>query len=411
MYIAENVDMQMWQLANLSEPRPVARLRKVRRKYASGLAGFGEALVDASQDVAELLSEFPVYAEAKKKNAELDQRILVLDYNIVALKIADVSDSERSAALKVLNDQRVQAVSDQKKLQKVIADMQIAAAKDVNDMNKEELATYRKQLTDRYSLLKKTRAEAEANVEPAQLDSVLATIDAQLDKVKKQMTAAGATFKGLSGLSSLEKSLLNRIKDEGKRAFTQLRNITKKLPGAEFISDKIAPIVAAPIVRLTGNKKQRKAAAKAMKVIVIAAAVVVAAVVLYPLVMPTLSSLGSGALSLAKGGFGLVKAGTGFLGKFASNLIPKGAGGKLQELFGKAMTKDNLDAIKNALAGKPDKPEDGTAPQDTSAPTDGYPVQYAPENKGMSTNMKIGIAAGGVGVVVLAGLAIFALRK
>jgi len=79
------------------------------------------AVEQANPDIVELLSDEPVYAEAKKKNAELDQRILVLDYNITVLKIADVPESARIAALKVLNGQRVQAVSDQKKIQKVIS--------------------------------------------------------------------------------------------------------------------------------------------------------------------------------------------------------------------------------------------------------------------------------------------------
>ena len=398
MFVPESTNLQMWQLRNTGL-RSVARPRV--RRYMAGLS----AVEQANPEIAELLSDEPVYVEAKKKNAELDQRILVLDYNITVLKIADVPESARIAALKVLNGQRVQAVSDQKKIQKVIADMQIAAAKDVKEMNTEELATYRKQLTDRYMLLKKTRAEAEANVEPAQLDSVLATIDTQLNKVKSQMTAAGAT--SFKGLSSLEKSFWEQVKINVKHAVEPIRNVTKKLPGAEFISDKLAPIVASPVVMLVGNKKQRALAKKAFKVAVIAAAVIVGAVYLGPLIMPTLQSAGSGALGLAKGGLGLVKAGVGFVGKFASNLIPKGAGGKLQELLKKGATKKNLEQIQKLISGK--KPEDGDALPDTV--TDGYPVSNTRGPQGMSTNMKIGIAAGGVGVLVLFGLTYMALRR
>lgn len=410
MYISEGTNLEMWQLRNTGL-RPTARPRV--RRYMSGLS----AVEQANSDVAELLADVPVYAEAKKKLAELDQRILVLDYNITVLKIADVPKSERASALKVLNDQRVVAVADQKKLQKVIADMQIAAAKDARDMNAEELATYRKQLSDRYVLLRKARAEAVASVEPAQLDVTLAKIDVQLDKVKTQMIAAGAT--SFKGLSSLEKSFWEQIKTNIRHGVEPIRNVTKRLPGAKFFSDKIAPIVAAPIVRMTGTKKQRKAAKKALKVIVIAAAVVVGAVYLGPLIMPTLQSAGSGALGLVKGGFGLVKSGVGFVGKFAGKLIPKGAGGKIQELLKKGMTKDNLKTLQNIIAGKPEDedtvsedesiPEDTSTSQDTS--TGGYPVQYRPESQGMSTNMKIGLAAGGVGVLVLTGLFILALRK
>ena len=93
-------------------------------------------------------------------------------------------------------------------------------------------------------------------------------------------------------------------------------------------------------------------------------------------------------------------------------MIPKGAGGKLQELLKKGATKENLEQIQNLISGKPDKPEGSDSiVSDDSTSTDGYPVQYESQSTGMSTNMKLVLAAGGVGVLVLAGLTYIALRK
>ncbi len=389
MYIPESTNLQMWQLRNMGL-RPTAKPHV--RRYMAGLSE-----VDDITTAASLLDETPVYAEARKKNAELTQQILILDYNITLLPVSDMSSADKSKWAKTFADQKAVAVADQKKIQKAIVDLHIAAAKDVKEMDTTELTTYRKQLSARYSLLKKTRAEAAAYEQTPEVVKKLAEIDAQIVKIKAQMTAAGAT--SFSVLSGLDANFFQKLA-------TSIRRVTKKLPGAKFISDKVSPVLFSPIVLATGNKKQKKLAKKALIATVAVVVIVVSAVVLAPMLLPAAGATATAAPVATTGGtglWGMISGGAGALGGVIKKL-PSGAGSKIKDLLKKGMTKDNLKKLQDAIAGKPND----SAPQDTA--TDGSLVQYNPK-QGMSTNMKIGLAVGGVGVLALAGLAIFALRK
>ncbi len=150
-------------------------------------------------------------------------------------------------------------------------------------------------------------------------------LSAVLD-MKRQLRAAliqDVQSASMSGLGDVGKfNLGNKLKKAGKGAFTGIRKVTTKLPGAKQAS-KIATYVAAPIVAATGTKAQKKTARKAFKAQAIAAAVVVGAVVGGPLILPALKAAGGFVLTAGKSVGGKLLTAGKFVGGKASSLLDK----------------------------------------------------------------------------------------
>jgi hypothetical protein len=336
--------------------------------------------VAVNSEVTSVLNQQSDYNKAVAVNSQLAQRINVLDQNIAQWKSAKVLEKDRAAALATLTKQRNQAVADQEKLKSALASLMVAAAQDIKSQSSVDPAAdakYKAELTTRLNNLIKARADAVAEVEPGvELNKALATIDGQISKIKSQIRAAGGNVSGLSGLginywyedyptdypvyvnglSGLDASwgkikigkpkivsqAAAAVKQGVKQVATAVRNVTKKLPAANFMSKVAARFpLTAPIVRLTGNKQQKRLAVQGMKALAIVAAVV-AAVALAPLVLPSLSAAASavgsaaaatgsaivGAAGTAAGAIGAGAAATGaFVGAHALATTAVIAGG------------------------------------------------------------------------------------
>ncbi len=391
------VDSEQWLYKNMPSKNSQyygTTTRQRGRIIRDGLSGLG---VVVNPEVDEVLSQVPVYAEATSKNAQLSQRIAVLDQNIVQWKAAKVLEKDRVAALKTLNAQRSQAVSDQAKLRGVLAKLMVEAGQDVKDQssgdakadaaNKVALAAQQKDLSKRLSLLQQARASAVAEVDPVELPGTLSKLDAQINEVKSRIRASGGTISGLdmnywyqnyptdypvyvNGLSGLEKSFVSKASKAVKKGYKDVakavRSVTTKLPGAKWASKNAAilsVIALGPlgplIVSQTGTRKQKKSARKVLKVAVIVAAVV-AAVVLAPIVLPSLAA----AASAAAGAVGAAGAAIGAGAAAAGGAIAAGAGTAAAFVGAHALATGAVVAGGAALAmGKKKKKKPGqTAP-------------------------------------------------
>jgi len=353
LVIPDWVDSEQWLYANMPSKNSQYYGKATRQRgriIRVGLSGLGDVVVNP--EVTSVLSQQSDYNKAVSVNAQLSQRISTLDQNIAQWKSAKVLEKDRTAALAVLNKQRNQAVADQSKLKSALASLMVAAAQDIKSQPSVDPAAnakYRNDLTTRLNNLTKARADAVAEVEPgAELNKALATIDGQINKIKSQIRAAGGSVSGLSGLginywyedyptdypvyvnglSGLDASwgririgkpkivsqAAAAVKTAVKQAATVIRNVTKKLPAANFMSKVAARFpLTAPIVRLTGNKQQRRLAVQGMKALAVVAAIVVA-VALAPLVLPSLAAAASAAGSAVAAGAGAVASAVGAAG-------------------------------------------------------------------------------------------------